>query len=122
MGKKLSTASPDMEKTPTVHVRGEKGQYFIGALMKHKQVNSKFKDADGNVRLQDLYEFAIEDTDMDITGEAEAGATVSIFAPTRLNNALRQAELGQRIKIVYLGVGKATGKGGKPHTYDVEIL
>jgi hypothetical protein len=35
---------------------------------------------------------------------------------------LRQAEVGWKIKIVYLGLGKATKFGGKPHDYEVEQI
>lgn len=118
---KLSTQG-NMKKTPIVHVRGEKKSYFVGTLMASRLVKSQFANPDGTEKMQSVYEFAVEDTDMEVAGDVENGGTVCIFAPTRLNNALRQATVGQRIKITYLGLGKATKHGGKPHEYEVEVL
>jgi len=129
MGTKLSTSS--LESTPVINVRGDKGQYFVGKLLSHKTTPSQYKDEKtGEPKVHHIYEFAIEDTNMRIERkegkeyvEAKVieGDTVSIFAPTRLNNALRQATAGQRITIKYLGMGKATKFGGKPHDYEVEV-
>lgn len=129
MGTKLSTSSGG--SSVVVNVRGEKGQYFVGKLLTHKTAKSAYKNEDGTDKQYDIYEFTLEDSDMvfqkkdgkeykDVT--PEAGATVSIFAPTRLNNALRQAEVGQKIKIEYQGMVKAGKKGGKAHDFDVEVI
>lgn len=131
MGTKLSTASPDMKNTPVVNVRGTKGEYFQGILTGSRAVKSGFKNEDGSDKTQNIYEFTVEDTDMEIVikdgkeykpVEIGEGDAVSMFAPTRLNNALRQATKGMRLKITYLGLGKAAKKGGKPHEYDVEVI
>lgn len=132
MGQKLSTASGELKSTPVVNVRGEKNQYFIGTFAGHKQVASSFKnEKTGEARMQDIYEFTLEDTDMELLvkqgtsytpTKMVVGDTVSIFAPTRLNNALVQATKGMRLQITYLGLGKASKFGGKPHMYDVEVL
>jgi hypothetical protein len=129
MGRSLSTDSGG--NSILVNVRGEKGQVFIGKLLASKTVESKYKTDSGEPKLYNIYTFAVEDTTMETQRkegkeyknvDIEPGTTVDLFAPTRLNNALRQAEIGWRIKIEYLGLGKATGKGGKPHTYSVEVL
>lgn len=129
MGRSLSTDSGSTDIL--VNVRGEKGQVFIGKLLAAKTIDSKYKDESGVAKVYNIYTFAAEDTTMETqrkegkeykSVDIEPGASVSIFAPTRLNNALRQAEIGWRIKIEYLGLGKATSKGGKPHTYSVEVL
>lgn len=122
MGNKLSTASPDMKKTPLVNVRGEKKSYFIGKLLGVRSVKSAFKNDDGSDKMQNVYEFSVIDTDMEISGDAAEGSAVGLFAPTRLNNALRQASIGQSLRITYMGLGKATKRGGKPHEYEVEVI
>lgn len=128
---KLSTASAEMKNTPVVNVRGAKGEYFEGILNGSRPVKSAYKNEDGSDKMQNIYEFIVEDTTMGIQikkdkeyidATVEAGDTVSMFAPTRLNNALRQATNGMRLKITYLGLGKAAKKGGKPHEYDVEVI
>jgi hypothetical protein len=129
VGTKLSTNS--LGSSVVVNVRGEKGTYFVGKLLAHKSVASQYKDEAGNAKNHEVYEFSVEDTTMDTQKkegkeyknvDVAAGDSVSIFAPTRLNNALRQAEVGWKIKITYLGLGKATKFGGKPHDYEVESL
>lgn len=132
MGQKLSTASAEMKNTPVVHVRGTKGQFFQGVLVSSRAVKSGFKDEKtGEDRFQNIYEFTVENTDMEVmlkegkeykNVDIGEGDTVSMFAPTRLNNALRQATKGMTLKITYLGLGKAAKKGGRPHEYDVEVI
>jgi len=125
----LSTTT--LESTPIVNVRGEKGQFFVGTLVGHKSVESQYKDDKGNKKNFDIYDFTIEDGDMQVQKKVGkeyvdtpvgVGDSVAVFAPTRLNNALKQAAVGSRIKITYLGLGKATKRGGKPHEYEVEVL
>ncbi len=130
MGKSLSTASRSMEPSVTVNVRGEEGQTFVGILKAARTAPSRFKDQAGNVRNHNIYEFELLETDMELTVKkgdayvlaksAKAGDIVSIFAPTRLHNALSQASVGDTITVQYLGLGKATKMGGKPHEYKVE--
>jgi hypothetical protein len=129
VGTKLNTSS--LGASVIVNVRGEKGTYFVGKLLGHKQVASPYKNETGIVKNYEVYEFAVEDTTMEThkkegkeykNVDVAAGDAVSIFAPTRLNNALRQAEVGWKIKITYLGLGKATKFGGKPHDYEVEVI
>lgn len=131
MGTKLSTASKEIKNTPVVNVRGTKGEYFQGILTGVRTVKSGFQNEDGSDKTQNIYEFTIEDTTMAIVVkegkeyidvDTKEGDTVSMFAPTRLNNALRQATNGMRLKITYLGLGKAAKKGGRPHEYDVEVI
>ncbi len=57
-----------------------------------------------------------------ISVEAKPGSRVAIFAPTRLNNALKRAVIGDRIWIKYMGEGKPTKFGGKPHEFQAEVL
>lgn len=55
--------------------------------------------------------------------EPEAGTMVDIFAPTRLNNQLKQVQKGQTVKIDYLGTVKNKGGKGMPaHSFRCEIL
>lgn len=133
MGRPLSTASKELVKTPCVQVRGEKGQFFVGTLVDHKSSKSKkYVKDDGSPKVQHVFEFAIQDTDMEIQisndkGEyVEAsvgvGDTVAVFPPTRLLNALLEAQKGETIRFEYLGLGKAGKRGGKPHEYKVEVI
>lgn len=132
MGRSLSTASKELTPTPVVQVRGNKGEYFEGRLVSHKTTKSKWLKEDGTPRVQHIFEFAVADTDMELqikgaNGEygpanVEVGATVAVFPPTRLANALVEAKEGETIRIIYEGVGKAGRRGGKPHLYSVEVL
>lgn len=132
MGTKLSTSSKEFAPTIGVNVRGEEGQFFIGVLTAHKSPPSQYKKQDGSIRNHEVYEFELEDTDMELTvkkgngyalvKDAEPGTPVAVFAPTRLHNGLSQAKIGDRLSIKYLGLGKAGKMGGKPHTYEVEII
>lgn len=131
MGRSLSTASKELTPTPVVQVRGEAGQFFEGKLLSHKTTKSKWLKEDGTPRLQHIFEFAIQDTDMElqvkendtyVTANVNIGETVAIFPPTRLANGLVEAHVGETIRIEYLGVGKAGRRGGKPHLYKVEVL
>ena len=109
MGQKLSTGS--LDATPLVNVRDQKGQYFIGTLGEHRQIDSQYKNEDGTAKKYDIYDFAVEDTDMAIQKKegkeyidvnVSQGDTVAIFAPTRLNNALKRAPKDSRLKITYM--------------------
>lgn len=131
MGTKLSTASADIKPTPVINVRGTKGETFTGTLISHKTHPNGYKNEKGEEGVHNIYEFVVEETDMSaqiksgkeyVDADISDGDTVNLFAPTRLNNALRQAEKGMRLKITYLGKGKATKFGGKPHEYDVEVI
>lgn len=129
MGAKLSTDSN--QSNVIVNVRGEKGSYFVGVLKGYKTVKSQFKNDRGEDRMYDVYDFAVKETNMEtqikqdgkyVPKDVEEDEMVAIFAPTRLNNALQRATVETTLKITYLGLGKASKKGGKPHTYDVEIV
>ncbi len=129
MGKKLSTGSQTMEPSVIVNVKGEEGQTFVGILKAAKTAPSPYLDVQGNPKPFNIYEFELLETDMELTtkkngayvlAKAKSGDSVSIFAPTRLHNALVQAVVGDQITIKYTGLGKATKFGGKPHTFEVE--
>lgn len=131
MSRELSTASQTFEPTPVVQVRGEKGQVFKGILKGHKERDSQYVDEEGNPRKQHIYEFSVLDSTMDIqvkegkdykSVDVQQGDTVAIFAPSRLNNALKQAKVEETIEITYLGLGKASGRGGRAHEYKVVVL
>jgi len=129
MGRKLSTTTQDSK--PIVSVKETKGQFFIGVREEHRQVESQFKNEDGTNKKFDVYDFLVEDTDMAlllkegkeyVIAKVEVGASVAITYSFRLNNALKQTSAGDRIKFVYMGLGKATKFGAKPHEYEVEVL
>lgn len=124
MGTKLNTRG-ELTNTPVVNVRDKVGQTFTGLLLGHRSVALGYGD-------KNVYEFEIHDTDMPLQvkrGDEYVEATVkqnekvAIFASTRLDFALHQAQPGQTIKITYLGLGKKPKRGGnRPHEYDVEVL
>ena len=128
MGTKYSTSSQTFDPSVIVNVRGEEGEFFVGKLLAAKTAPSQYKNADGSAKVHNIYEFALVDTDMELTvkkgtayvlAKAEKGSTVSLFAPTRLNNALKQIPVGTTVSIKYLGLGKAGRMGGRPHDYEV---
>lgn len=131
MGEKISTTS--MTPSVIVNVKEKVGQFFKGKLLVHKIAESQYKDdKTGGNKNFDIYEFLAEETDMRLqrkkgkeymdVPETEEVSEVTVFAPTRLHNALSQIKPGERVKFTYLGLGKATRRGGKPHEYDVERL
>lgn len=130
MGTKLNTSSGT--NTPVVSVKEKKGTYFVGMLKGYRAQESGYKnEKTGADNPYHIYEFGVVDTDMGVQikqgkeyvdTDIGENAVVCLFAPTRLHNALKQASMGQTIKITYLGLGKATKFGGKPHEYDVEVV
>jgi hypothetical protein len=83
--------------------------------------------------MRDIYILSVIDTDMGTVQKAQGskeytevdvapGDKVTVFPPTRLNNALKQTKDGDIVLFTYLGLGKATGRGGKPHTFEVDLL
>lgn len=131
MPKELSTSSRSIDPSVVANVRGEEGQFFSGKLVAKKTAPSQYKKQDGSIRDHNIYEFTLEETDMELTvkkgsdyvlvKDIKHGMPVSIFAPTRLHNALSQANIGDVITVTYTGLGKAGKKGGKPHTYKVTV-
>ena len=130
MGKQLSTAGQGLLPSVIVNVKGEEDQFFVGKLTAAKTAPSPYKDINGNPKRFNIYEFELVETDMELTtkkGSAYVmvkgapGDSVSVFAPTRLHNALSQASIGDVVSFKYEGLGKATKMGGKPHEYTVEV-
>lgn len=129
---KLST-SGSLTSDVVVNVSTEKDQYFKGRIISRKSIESAYKNEDGSKKMRDIYIFSVIDTNMETVQKAQGskeykpvdvaeGDAVTVFAPTRLNNALKQTKDGDTVKFVYLGKGKATKFGGKPHEYDVELI
>jgi hypothetical protein len=122
MGRKLTS---DMQATPVVSLTEKEGAFFQGVLVERKLVKTQWGE-------RPLFNFELDDTDMRITKkegkeyletDVEQGATVAVFAPTMLDRALVKAEAGDKLKIVYTGLGKSAKKGrNAPHTFDVEII
>jgi hypothetical protein len=130
---KLSTDSNTLSSDVVVNVATTKGQYFKGKVESRKLIDSKYKNDDGSKKMRDIYILSVIDTDMDTVQKKQGskeytevsvapGDKVTVFPPTRLNNALKQTKDGDIVLFTYLGLGKATGRGGKPHTFDVELI
>jgi hypothetical protein len=130
---KLSTGGDGLKSDVVVNVSTEKDQYFKGTVASRKSIKSAFKNDDGSVKMRDIYIFTLIDTNMETMQKAQgskeyksvdvsAGDSVTVFAPTRLNNALKQTKDGDTVKFVYLGKGEKTKFGGRAHQYDVELI
>lgn len=122
MGEKLTGKS--MEPTPVISITGKEGGFFVGVAQdKGKEVALKRGK-------KMVYSFLVKDTDFPVQlkkadgnyGDVDVAENtkVSVFAPTVLNSALQLANVGDTIKIVYLG--KARGKNGEYHNFDVERI
>lgn len=124
MGQKLTGGT--LENTPVVGVTRKVGGTFIGVLQdKGREV--KMRKGKGNIYafiIEDVDGFPIEKKD-DQTGkyietEVGVGDKVSMFAPTVLHKALQKANVGDKIKIEYLG--KKEGKNSDYHDFDAELI
>jgi hypothetical protein len=122
-----------MSSDVVVNVTTTKGQYFKGKIESRKRIKSAYKNEDGTVKMRDIYILSVIDTDMGTVQKkqgskeytevsVDVGTKVTVFPPTRLNNALKQTKDGDIVLFTYLGLGKATGRGGKPHTFEVDLL
>ena len=122
MGTKL-TGQP-RENTPVVAVTRKVDGYFVG-ILGDKGREVKMRRGKGNV-----YSFQVEDTDFPtelktpegkyIEAIIDIGAKVCIFAPKVLHEALQGANVGDKIKLVYLG--KVQGQNADYHNFDVEKI
>lgn len=123
MGRKLTNLA---EPTPVISVKKTPGSYFEGTLQNTgREVN--MKKGKGMV-----YEFSLIDTDMGVTiknakgeyveAEVEAGATVSVFAPTVLRKALEKAQVGETIRFTFLGKESGRNGGADYYNFDVEVI
>jgi len=131
MGTKIDCNSSAVSSA-VVNVRGAKGQTFTGKLINHKTATAPYKNDDGSDKQMHIFEFIPVDTDMALMRrdankeyqetEVKEGETVCIFPPTRLLLGLNQVAVGSTVKITYMGLGKAGKRGGKPHTYELEVL
>lgn len=132
MGQKLD-CSGSLTNDAVVNVKSKAGETFTGKLVEHKITKSQYKNADGSEKNFDIYVFEVVDGTMEFVRkdankeymptDVKEGENVSVFAPSRLHAGLKQAKIGQTIKITYLGLGKKGAKGGnKPHTYECEVI
>lgn len=122
MGRKLTGQS--LKPTPVVDVRTG-GKFFIGELLQERR---EVKVKKGK---KAVYEFKVIDTDASIQVKNEdgeyveatvaAGDKVSVFAPTVLDSALREVQIGTKVKIVTKGM--LTGVSGTSfYGFDAEEL
>lgn len=123
MGRKLTT---NAQATPVVNVTETVGSFVQGVLRERKEVKTQWG-------MRPVFGLELEDSDMRFMTkgdkglyieikEVAQGSLVSIFAPTLLDRALQQATAGDKVKIVYSGVGKAKKGRNAPHMFDVEII
>lgn len=121
MGTKL-TGRP-LEATPVVSITRKINGVFLGTLQdKGKEV--KLRKGKANV-----YSLIVEDTTFDtqikeggayVNCDVKVGDKVSVFAPKVLHDAFQLANVGDKLRIEYLG--KVAGKNGDYHNFDVELV
>lgn len=124
MGRKLTGGV--IENVPTIGItRKEKG-FFVGILQgPGKDVKRKVGQGTNHI-----WPFTILETNcsVQIQGADKKYAEVNvnlndkvvIFAPTVLDNALKTAKVGEKVRIDYLG--KKPGPNGAYHSFDIEVL
>lgn len=104
--------------SPTALMKTE-GKMLKGTLTGRREVKTMY----GN---KPVYSLTVLDASCDFSigkGEnvqPEEGATVDLFAPTRLERQLVQVPIGSTVTIIHTGT-KKVGKGQPAHTYSVEV-
>lgn len=111
-------------KTPFVAFKQKVGSKLVGQLLDGPR-EVKFKRGIGTI-----YEFAVEECTAPLLVRNESGQlqevdvakgdTVSVFAPTVLAKAMRQAKIGELVEIVYNGLKR--GRNSEYHDYVVCVL
>ena len=121
MGRKLSSGQ---QSSPVVSLTKKEGAFLQGALTNRKEVKTVWG-------VRPVYTLKVEETDMGLSVKQGTsyvdvpfvqGIEVAIFAPTILDRMLQQTEGGDRVRIVYSGLGKAKKGRNAPHMFDVEVL
>lgn len=109
----------DQDFAPTAEIRTT-GATLTGILSSSRTVKTKFGD-------KPVYALKVLDGDCKFTigkekAEAfpEQGDEVEIMPTTRLARQLAKVNVGETVKITYLGVGKNV-RGNPPHLFDVEV-
>jgi len=118
MGKMIADSSGGGSFAPTALMK-EEGKMLKGILTSKREVETMYG-------AKPVYSLKVEDASCDFSlGKGqnvtpEAGATVDLFAPTRLERQLVQVPLGKSVTIIHTGK-KKVGKGQPAHTYSVEV-
>ena len=115
--------SEERKKSPNLSLRGAVGQYLIGKI--EKRFESKTYPG--------VYSslITVEETDGSTTlwdGEKEVEADISegdtvFLKETKWLNRFMEENIGNRVKITYVGTKKSDVKGRRPtFTYDMKVL
>jgi hypothetical protein len=122
MGRTLTTNGP----SKLVQIKEKEGVTFTGVLL---NMGKEVKMAQGKSM---VFDFSVLDGDVNYVEKQEngkyvgvdvnEGERVAVFAPSLLARALAQAQVGEKVKITYLGLGKKTKGRNAPHTFDVKVI
>jgi|SRR5579871_553244 len=116
--------SGQQNSTPIVGLISKVGNYLIGTLKGGPRI-VRLKRGSGQV-----FEFELLETnspvqkkvgDQYVQVETKQGDTVSVFAPTALAGALKEAKMGEIIQMEYLGK-KLNKAGTEFHGFQVDAL
>lgn len=116
MGRKLT----DTDFSPTAQLK-RGGAMLLGVLKGKRTITTTF----GSMT---VYQFAVEDANCEFVKDKQPvdvniGDVVDVFGTKKLTRQLDKAEVGERIKIEYAGLGKKSLRGGNaPHLFTVEVL
>src|SRR6188768_108000 len=106
MGRKLTS---NVQGSPLLNIKSVANSFVQGEVTDRKEVKTEYGQ-------KPVYTLKLEETSMGAVAKQDgkyieitvgAGDLVSFFAPTLLDKALVQANPGDRVRIVYLGLGKA---------------
>lgn len=123
MGRKLS-AGPGVEDKPSVFLTGNIGDSFTGRMLGFKK---EIKTKLGGVKF--LYELAAVDGNAPISKKSgdgyvdvdvSAGDPVTLFASSLLHKMLQQVQVGETVKITFLGKVKSK-KGFAYNNFEAEV-
>lgn len=125
MGRKISTGSGELKKSPTAYLTEKEGTKIVGTLkgrFEKSNFPGKFsyliavEDTDASIRLWN------KETKKDEEAEIAVGDRVFINGTTVLQSALEQVKDEERVEIIYTGKGVAKKGRKAPFLFDVTVL
>ena len=115
----------DLKPSPRVFLYGEKGNYVKGTFLKTVK-NPVFTDKVSYLlQVEDMQATANlwnKEKEASVDVDVREGDTVFIPETTGLKILMKQVKEGERIKINYLGKGKAKKGQKAPYLVDIDIL
>jgi hypothetical protein len=117
MGKMIPDTNGGGTFAPTALMK-EEGKMLKGILTGKREVETTYGK-------KPVYSLTVLDASCGFTLDKqdispEEGASVDLFAPTRLERQLTQVPIGSTVTIIHTGK-KKVGRGQPAHTYSVEV-